>query len=104
MSSRNRIYFFKKSKLRKSGSEKQIGIGIPQAILTNRIKEMEDKFSEIQDKMEEMVTSLKENAKIQILTHYIQEIRHTMERKNICIRIIRTEFRSRAQKIFSAQT
>jgi hypothetical protein len=52
----------------------------------NRIQEMEEKTSGVQDSIENMSTTIKENAKCKkILTQNIQEIQDTMTRPNLQI-------------------
>jgi uncharacterized coiled-coil protein SlyX len=52
-----------------------------QATLTNRIQEMEERISGVEDTIEEMDTSVKGNVKYRrILAHNIQEIWNTMKR------------------------
>jgi cell division protein FtsL len=51
--------------------------------ISNRIQEMEEKISGEEDSIEDMGTTIKENAKCKnILTQNIQEIQDTMRRPN----------------------
>ena len=57
-----------------------------QATLTNRIQEMEERISGVEDTIEEMDTSVKGNVKYRrILAHNIQEIWNTMKILNLSI-------------------
>jgi hypothetical protein len=54
--------------------------------ISNRIKEMEERISGTEDSIENMDTTIKENAKSKkILTQNIQEIQDTMRRTNLRI-------------------
>jgi hypothetical protein len=54
--------------------------------ISNRIQEMEERISSAEDSIENMDTTIKENAKCKkILTQNIQEIQDTMRRPNIRI-------------------
>jgi chromosome segregation ATPase len=53
---------------------------------SNRIQEMEERISDAEDYIENMGTTIKENAKCKkILTQNIQEIQDTMRRTNLRI-------------------
>ena len=52
--------------------------------ISNRIQEMEERISGAEDSIENMGTTIKENAKCKnILTQNIQEIQDTMRRPNL---------------------
>ena len=54
--------------------------------ISNRIQEMEERISGAEDSIENMDTTIKENAKCKkILTQNIQEIQDTMRRPNLRI-------------------
>jgi hypothetical protein len=54
--------------------------------ITNRIKEMVERISGAEDSIENMDTTIKENAKCKkVLTQNIQEIQNTMRRPNLRI-------------------
>ena len=54
--------------------------------ISNRIQEMEERISGAEDSIENMETTIKENAKCtKILTQNIQEIQNTMRRPNLQI-------------------
>jgi phage shock protein A len=56
------------------------------ASISNRIQEMEDRISGAEDSIENMDTTIKENAKCKkILTQNIQKIQDTMRRPNLRI-------------------
>jgi chromosome segregation ATPase len=56
------------------------------ASMNNRIQEMEERISGAKDSIENMDTTIKENAKCKkILTQNIQEIQNTMRRPNVRI-------------------
>jgi chromosome segregation ATPase len=56
------------------------------ASISNRIQEMEERISEAEDSIENMDTTIKENANCKkILTQNIQEIQDTMRRPNLWI-------------------
>jgi hypothetical protein len=56
------------------------------AIISNRIQEMEERISHTEESIENMGTTIKENAKCQkILTQNIQDIQDTMRRPNLRI-------------------
>jgi hypothetical protein len=60
--------------------------GAIDASITNRIQEMEDRISGAEDSIENMGTTIKENAKCKkILTQNIQEIQDTMRKLNLRI-------------------
>ena len=60
--------------------------GIIEASITNRIQEMEERISGAEDAIENIGTTIKENAKCQkLLTQNIPEIHDTMRRPNIRI-------------------
>ena len=60
--------------------------GTIDASISNRIQEMEEKISSAEDSIENMETTIKENAKCKkILTQNIQEIQDTMRRSNLRI-------------------
>jgi chromosome segregation ATPase len=60
--------------------------GTIDASINNRIQEMEDRISGEEDSIENMGTTIKENAKCKkILTQNIQEIQDTMRRQNLQI-------------------
>jgi hypothetical protein len=60
--------------------------GVIDASITNRILEMEERISGAEDTIENIDTSIKENAKCKkILTQNIQEIQDTMRRPNLKI-------------------
>ena len=55
--------------------------------ISNRIKDMEERISGAEDSLENIGTTIKENAKYKkILTQNIQEIQDTMRRTNLQIR------------------
>ena len=76
-------------KIKKTQSETMLGIetlrkksGTIDASISNRIQEMEERISGAEDSIENMGTTIKENAKRKkILTQNIQEIQDTMRRK-----------------------
>ena len=60
--------------------------GTIDASITNRIQEMEERISGAEDSIENMGTTIKENAKCKkILTQNIQEIQDTIRRTNLKI-------------------
>jgi chromosome segregation ATPase len=60
--------------------------GTIEASINNRIQEMEERISGVENSIENMGTTIKENAKcIKILTQNIQEIQDTMRRTNLWI-------------------
>jgi hypothetical protein len=60
--------------------------GVIDASITNRIQEIEERISSADDSIENMDTTVKENAKCKkILTQNIQEIQNTMRRPNLRI-------------------
>jgi hypothetical protein len=60
--------------------------GTIDASISNRIQEMEERISGAEDSIENMDTTIKENAKCKkFLTQNIQEIRDTMRRPNLRI-------------------
>jgi predicted ribosome quality control (RQC) complex YloA/Tae2 family protein len=60
--------------------------GTMHASISNRIEEMEERISGVEDSIENMGTTIKENAKCKkILTQNIQEIQDTMRRPNLLI-------------------
>jgi hypothetical protein len=60
--------------------------GATDAIITNRIQEIEERISGAEDSIENIDTTIKENAKCKkILTQYIQEVQDTIGRPNIRI-------------------
>jgi phosphoenolpyruvate carboxylase len=60
--------------------------GAIDASITNRTQEMEERISSAEHSIENMDTTLKENAKCKkILTQNIQEIQDTMRRQNLRI-------------------
>jgi predicted ribosome quality control (RQC) complex YloA/Tae2 family protein len=60
--------------------------GIIEVKISNRIQEMEERISGAEDSIENMGTTIKENAKCKnILTQNIQEIPDTMRRPNLRI-------------------
>ena len=62
--------------------------GTSETSLTNRVQEIEDRSSGIEDTIGEMDTSVKENVKSKyILEQNIQEIWDTMKRPNLRIEI-----------------
>jgi hypothetical protein len=62
------------------------GSGVIDASITNRIQEMEERISGAGDTIENIDTTVKENAKCKkILTQTIQEIQDTMRRPNLRI-------------------
>jgi chromosome segregation ATPase len=61
-------------------------LGAIDASITNRIQEMKEKISGAEDSIENMDTTIKENAKCKkILTQNIQEIQDTMRGPNLRI-------------------
>ena len=61
-------------------------LGAIDVSITNRIQEMEERISVTKDSIENMETTIKENAKCKkILTQNIQEIQDTMRRPNLRI-------------------
>jgi methyl-accepting chemotaxis protein len=61
-------------------------IGVTDASITNRIQEIEEGISDIEDTTENIDTTVKENTKSKkFLTQNIQEIQDTMERPNLRI-------------------
>ena len=69
---------------------KNLGIqtGTTEASFTNRIQEMEERSSSVEDRLEETDTSVKEYAKSKkLLTQNIQEIQDTMKRPNLRINV-----------------
>ena len=63
--------------------------GIIDASISNRIQEMEERISGAEDSIENMGTTIKENAKCKkILTQNIQEIQDTMRRSNLWLSLI----------------
>ena len=65
--------------------------GVIDASITNRIQEIEEKISGVEDTVEDSDTTVKKNKKQtnKLLTQSIQEIEDTMKRQNL--RIIRIE-------------
>ena len=64
--------------------------GITNVSITNRIQEIDERISGVEDTIEEIDTTVKENSKHKkLLTQSIQEIQDTMKRPNL--RIIRIE-------------
>ena len=60
--------------------------GTIDASITNRIQEMDERISGAEDSIENISTTIKENAKCKkILTQNIQEIQDTMRRPNLWI-------------------
>jgi uncharacterized coiled-coil protein SlyX len=60
--------------------------GVIDASITNRIQEIEKRISGVEDYIENINTTIKENAKYKkILTHNIQEIQNTMRKTNLQI-------------------
>ena len=60
--------------------------GVTDASITNRIQEMEERISGIEDTIENIDTAVKENTKSKKhLTQNIQEIHKTMKRLNLRI-------------------
>jgi chromosome segregation ATPase len=60
--------------------------GVIDASITNRIQEIEERLSGAEDTLENIDTSLQENAKCKkLLTQNIQEIQDTMRRPNLRI-------------------
>jgi wobble nucleotide-excising tRNase len=60
--------------------------GVIYASITNRIQEIEERISGAEDSIENMDTTIKENAKIKkLLTQNIQEIQDTMRIPNLRI-------------------
>jgi prefoldin subunit 5 len=58
--------------------------GTIDARISNRIQEIEERISGVEDSKENMDTTIKENAKSKkILTQNIQEIQDTMRRQNL---------------------
>jgi chromosome segregation ATPase len=82
------VEIIKKSQ-RKTGLEIEILGKKSEAIdasISNRIQEMEKRISGVEDSIENMDTTIKENAKCKkILTQNIQEIQDTMKRPNLRI-------------------
>lgn len=59
-------------------------VGITNASITNKIKEIEERISNIEDTIENTDTAVKEKAKFKdFLTHNIHEIQDTMVRPNL---------------------
>jgi chromosome segregation ATPase len=83
--------------LKKSQSETTLELenlgkrsGIIDASITNRIQEIEEKILDAEDSIENIDTTLKENAKSKkLLTQNIQEIQDKMRKPNIRIRGIK---------------
>jgi uncharacterized coiled-coil protein SlyX len=74
--------------LKKSQMEENLGkrSGSTDASITNRIQEIEEKISGIEDTIEDIDTVVKENTKNKmLLTQNIQEIQDTMKRANLRI-------------------
>jgi hypothetical protein len=60
--------------------------GAIDANITNKIQEIEERISGAEDSLENIDTTIKENAKLKkILTQNIQEIQDTMRRQNLRI-------------------
>jgi chromosome segregation ATPase len=60
--------------------------GVIDAVITNTIQEIEERISGAEDTIENMDTTVKENAKYKkLLTQNIQEIQNTMRRPNLRI-------------------
>ena len=60
--------------------------GVIDASITNRIQEIEERISGAEDSIENIDTTIKENAKWKnTLTQNIQEIQDTMRRQNLMI-------------------
>ena len=60
--------------------------GVIDASITNRIQEIEERISGAEDTIENIDTTVKENAKCKkLLTQNIQEIQDTMRRQNLRI-------------------
>jgi uncharacterized coiled-coil protein SlyX len=58
--------------------------GTPDSSITNRIQEIEERMSDVEDTIEEIDISIKENIKAKtFLTQNIQEIWYTMKRPNL---------------------
>jgi methyl-accepting chemotaxis protein len=75
-------------KMKKQGK----GSGITDANITKRIEEIEERISGVEDIVEHINTTVKENSKHKnLITHSIQEIQDTMKRPSL--RIIRMERR-----------
>jgi hypothetical protein len=63
--------------------------GVIDASITNRIQEIEESISGSEDTLENIDTTVKENAKCKnLLTQKIQEIQDTMRRPNLRIMVI----------------
>ena len=61
-------------------------LGKKSATISNRIQEIEERISGAEDSIENISTTIKENAKCKkILTQNIQEIQDTMRRPNLLI-------------------
>ena len=70
--------------------------------ITNRIQEIEERISGTQATIENIDTTVKENAKCKkLLTQNIQEIQDTMKRPNLRIISIEDSEDSQLQHIFS---
>jgi chromosome segregation ATPase len=64
-------------------------MGIIDASITKRIQEMKERISDAEDSIENMDTTIKENAKWKkILTQNIQEIQDTMRSPNLRIIVV----------------
>ena len=60
--------------------------GIIDVSVTNRIQEIEERISGVEDSIENISTTINENAKCKkVLTQNIQEIQDTMRRPNLGI-------------------
>jgi predicted acetyltransferase len=74
--------------------------------ITNRIQEMGERISGAENSIENMGTTIKENAKCkEILTQNIQEIHDTMKRPNLWIRVVDEKkiFNLKGQQISSTK-
>ena len=80
--------------------------GTIDASISNRIQEMKERISGAEDSVQNMDTTIKENAKCkEILTQNIQEIQDTMRRPNLqIIGIVRIKiFNLKGQQISSTK-
>ena len=60
--------------------------GVTDASITNRVQEIEERISGVEDIKEDIDTKIKENTKCtKFLTQNIQEIQDTMKRPNLMV-------------------
>jgi chromosome segregation ATPase len=82
------IETIKKTQMEAKLEKENIGkrLGITDVSIINKIQEIEERISGVEDTVEEIDTAIKENSKHKkLLTQSIQEIQDTMKRSNLII-------------------